>query len=209
MRLVLLLLLTTLLMSSGCDRSRGILDNSSSGEIIPLKVGNRWVYKLTQFDEEGDVLGSDQYAARVDRDTVLNNETWYFLVDANRILALATNRADGYWVREVTVLAGAVVGVGEPYLSAKYPATVGEMYPNDDDYVTTVTSTGTEVSIPAGAHDCYQYLRMSATRPYESTFYYRAPGVGTVLQELFASAGDTSSYRQFLLELTEVRLAQR
>ncbi len=133
----------------------------SSSEIIPLAIDNSWIYAITAFDSLGNALGNAVDTSIVSRDTIVDNETWYILYNRGAPVNLGINRSDGYWSRKVTLSPGTgnIVALGEPYLSSKFPATVGQVFANETGYRTVVLDIDTMVTVSAGSFECYKYKK--------------------------------------------------
>ncbi len=83
---------------AGCSDRGEVLapvpEHPGQDGIIPLKVGNYWVYLSSNYDTTGrqyDVHWLD--TMRIVRDTVVNGETWYIFNGG----VARTNRANGVW----------------------------------------------------------------------------------------------------------------
>jgi hypothetical protein len=133
----------------------------SSSEILPLAVGNSWIYAITAFDSLGNVLGNGIDTSIVSRDTTIDNETWYILYNRGAPVNLGINRSDGYWSRAVTLSPNTtnIATLGDPYLSAKFPTATGQVFVNETGYSTVVLDTDTTVTVPAGTFRCYEYKK--------------------------------------------------
>ncbi|GAB3234371.1 hypothetical protein GCM10027346_23170 [Hymenobacter seoulensis] len=91
--------------------------------IIPLRVGNEWTYRVYQYDGDGLIYDSTAtYIRSVLRDTLINKSTWYILNDRS----IVQNTAQGYAYYNVAgkqsllVYPGSTMGgIGYGY---KYPA---------------------------------------------------------------------------------------
>jgi len=137
------------------------LDIVANDEIIPLATGNKWVYNIKVFDSTNVQVYTDVDSSWVERDTTLDNELWYILVDEDGPFQIAANRDDGYYARDVTLASGTtdIDSVGEAYMSAKYPVSTGETFPNKTGFITGVLSIADSVTVPAGSYSCYKYKR--------------------------------------------------
>jgi hypothetical protein len=61
--------------------------------MIPLKVGFKWTYKVSIFDESGILVDTHFYSVEVVKDTLIDNEIWFFLgLDGTSLGNLYTNR---------------------------------------------------------------------------------------------------------------------
>ena len=137
------------------------LDIVANDEIIPLATGNKWVYNIKVFDSTNVQVYTDVDSSWVERDTTLDGQLWYILVDEDGPFQIAANRDDGYYARDVTLASGTtdIDSVGEAYMSAKYPVSTGETFPNKTGFITEVLSIADSVTVPAGSYSCYKYKR--------------------------------------------------
>lgn len=165
----------------GCDSNASPSANNTGGQIVPLKIGNYWHYRLTLFDGLAEVVkGVQENYTRVVRDTIIAGERWYVLLktfgttppDSGEVFA--TNRSDGYYELFVTT----------PQLKIPYPANSGEKfvrrYTTPAEFIDSiyVGSTDTSVTVPAGTFSTYHYRHVVS---YGDTYYsdnYYVPGVG-------------------------------
>lgn len=196
--------------------------SGEKGEIMPLAVGNRWIGVTTKFDTNGLVTSTTFDTILVDTMVIEDGEPWYL---SNRQIH-ERNTADGYWVWFKMI-----VGMELKFMTAKYPATVGEMFNLDTvldasingDNVdsalqyTTVLSTRRRVTVPAGTYLCYQYrtIMKVLAAPFaldgvgnEYQLYYDqyyAPGIGKVKGETFARTRTGRLYINLRWELVEFR----
>ena len=133
----------------------------TNDEIIPLAAGNKWVYNIKVFDSTNAQIYVSVDSSWVERDTTLDNQLWYILVDEDGPFQIAANHDDGYYARDVTLASGTtdIDSVGEAYLSAKYPVNAGETFSNKTGFVTKVLATDDSVTVPAGSFSCYKYKR--------------------------------------------------
>ncbi len=129
-------------------------------EIIPLTVGNRWIYVLESFDESGTSLGIFDDTTTVDRDSLLNGETYYILKRRGLPFQLAINREDGYYVRiaSLDTLAN-IIALDEEYLAAKFPTKKGDKFPNEAGAESEVLSTKNSISVPFGVFKTIKYIK--------------------------------------------------
>ena len=83
-------LLCLLLSFSSCDK--GEEDAQPVEVIMPLEVGNEWLYKVIDYNSEGDVLSTSSFKRAVVRDTLINQQTWFILNNG----MIVRNDRDGY-----------------------------------------------------------------------------------------------------------------
>ncbi len=175
------IVLLTIVLSS-CEPSADRI--IPTGEIVPLKVGNQWTYKVKIFNQSGTVTDSSFETVKIVNELLIVNELWYVDNDGN----VQTNRADGRWVRSDV-----------EYLVEKFPCKLNEMY-RLVDTVTFVRVKGVDepVNVPAGRYLTYIYQWMR-NGFLVGDFYY-SPNLGMVKSEKYMQEG-TGVY---LLETKEL-----
>lgn len=60
--------------------------------IIPLQVGNEWVYDIIDYNTDGAVLSTSSFRRQVVKDTLIHKTTWYILNNG----MIVRNDKDGY-----------------------------------------------------------------------------------------------------------------
>jgi hypothetical protein len=193
---------------SGCKENDNPTASTTSRDVIvPLSVGNQWIYIVTDSTAASGRFIQDTVTMQITHDTTIQNEKWYVVesqshpfipTDATKKYSTAIwiNRADGLWV-----------GPHDPgipfsaYLSIKYPASVNDSWQHprgDDSYpiiIPTVTSTNARVDVPAGQFICYEIEYKDSVTLVPGKTYYAInigfiksePGLGqTIRQELLS-----------------------
>ncbi|MBX0332103.1 hypothetical protein K3G39_02520 [Pontibacter sp. HSC-14F20] len=61
-------------------------------DIMPLQVGNEWVYDQIEYNTDGEVLSTSSFRRQVMKDTLINKTTWYILNNG----MIVRNDKDGY-----------------------------------------------------------------------------------------------------------------
>ncbi|WP_347157014.1 hypothetical protein [Pontibacter chitinilyticus] len=170
--------------------------------IIPLQVGNQWLYEVSDYDGQGQVLSTYRFTRSVLRDTLINGSTWYLLNDNT----LVQNSDQGYVYynragHEPVIL----------YPNATYGG-IGYSYRYTDFLLwvlTTRTSQAAPVANIAGNFTCYEYaIEKQYTRDGKLAFTvkeknYVAPEKGIVRSDLYYADSDNLFRRQ---ELVSYRL---
>lgn len=189
-RYVTLFLLAT--AAAGCDVV-GPQEIAPPEPILPLAVGNTWVYTTVSYDYEGAPRDTVTRLEGVFADSTVDGETWYAWgkgetsdeaeADAfhhTRSRLWYTLRDDGLW--------RGPPGSATPWHEIPYPASVGETNrPRLIDGRTvgggnmTLVSTDTTVTVAAGTFRCYHYQEQGVYTPYHANDRFYAPGVGRVL----------------------------
>ena len=193
---------TALLLLGGC--SEDSTGPSSNGVIMPLAVGNEWVYKVSFYNSDGTVNNTFFDTLRIYDKLYDGQDTIYAFTNNDRYNSndVGANRADGYYT----------LSPGPLKIQAKYPTYSGEVFRIDTlrgstlDPGTIVMTyscelTNTTIGIPAGSYMCTKYrihsvgtYQEDSTKPIEnfenlSECWY-APGIGEV-KNLFYSWDDS------------------
>lgn len=119
-----------------------------SDSIFSLHVGDKWIYQI----EGGSTNSATNSVAEV---RTINGKNWYKLIEFG----------DSFWVRNTDLGQVEAVNffdrtpdqfdVADEVLVFKYPAKVGETWPNNDS---PVTYRGVKtITVPAGTFDCHEY----------------------------------------------------
>src|SRR5688572_3217045 len=101
---------------AGCDSTSG---PSTTSVLVPLAIGNTWIYEVTGVDSTGVVYDTSEYV-RTLTDTMTIDGELYYRID--NWIAFATNRPDGHWI---------LIADPPARRYAKYPAFVGEVTRRD------------------------------------------------------------------------------
>jgi len=126
--------------------------------IMPLEIGNEWVYKITNFDDQGAVTSTEYQTLKINGHVQIENENWYHSGDSSV-----------YWVN--TDIGLMTKNFNNPIeFRAKYPANVGDEFlhtiidtswseprnPTQGYWYMTVTKD-IEILTPAGQFKCFAY----------------------------------------------------
>ncbi|MDF1546040.1 MAG: hypothetical protein P1R58_13180 [bacterium] len=130
-------------------------------EILPLQVDNKWVYDIRFFDSLGAETAALVDTSYVGRDTTINSELWYILYAFKAPTAVSMNDSEGYQTMAVDSLlpGNNIFSLSDPYLAAKFPASVGDKFDNQTGFESEVLATDSSITVGAGTFDCYLYLR--------------------------------------------------
>lgn len=167
MKLLLSLVCLSLIVY-GCSSTTGPAD--PAGVILPLKVGNMWIFNATEYAAD-TVRRKLIDTLDVRSDTVIGGETRYLFNSQNGYL----NRSDGAY-------AWGLSQGGEPILQFKYPTRAGDsVYYGDATYsiMIRVVSTSELVTVPAGHFVCHHYFLTASFGQYD-VHYFIAPNIGYV-----------------------------
>ncbi|HWO56717.1 MAG TPA: hypothetical protein VNN55_04030 [bacterium] len=176
-----ILLAAGALALAGCDGdddARFCLGDPAA--IVSIAEGNRWNYRIREFDSTHTLKATRAQRVAIVGDTVIDSETWYRIdTDGDRDFAW-TLRDDGLWVWYEF----AYPTNNPPFRMAKFPAVIGDFWvieQNGPDYAVTVVDTAAVVSVPAGVFWTHHYRMTNETGDLVRDIYY-APGLGRVYE---------------------------
>ncbi|MGA2296122.1 MAG: hypothetical protein ABSG15_01060 [FCB group bacterium] len=176
--LVRVLFLTSILGCKSCTKSDSPVSPTISGVLIPLKIGNKWIYQDKQFDNPiNPKIGKD--TLYIIKDTIINGETWY--IPYGEINIPCINRSDGFY----SMLPDSLQNFNITLLF-KYPANIGDMWNTGDsnregNY--TLLSKNDTVTVTAGTFICYKYQsesQFSDILLYQKSLFWICPGIGEI-----------------------------
>jgi hypothetical protein len=165
--------------------------------IVPLTVGNRWIYEVSALDTLSNSLKPERVDTHeVLRDTIIEDERWFEVAGMMPPGGLATNRPDGFWQKRPDY---------ETFIFLKYPAPIGEEYKvqlGRSEVFNRLESTGVAITVPAGTFICLKYSQIIQPQGWILD-YYIAPGQGGIRMDAFDWDGIRVQMRS---ELKEIRL---
>jgi len=171
--------------------------------IMPLELGNSWVYQLTTFKPDGSIRRTDTVTFSVFSDTLIENERWFVWGQKVTTQVFCTNRTDGlwYWHENDTV----------PGLSAMYPAEAGDRF--TDAYCDTihVVSTDHLVTVPGGTFSCFLYEKPPAHHQQAQRWRYRgyfSPNIGQIRVEQFLASDAVPEYLNHSFDLISYSIGE-
>jgi hypothetical protein len=184
MKQVCFLLLAAILIA-GCFDSP---TSSTPSVIMPLKVGNQWIGRVT-FDSAGTAIVRYDTLTIV-QEVSINNEKWYKASTGDFYI----NRAEGLLSTPTPNLSGDC-----PCAVIQYPASRGDtlllpevqvLVSGNPDPVTQIVgrevlATDSTINVPAGSFSCYHYM-MKLYSPANARFVFPderfyVPDLGPVL----------------------------
>jgi hypothetical protein len=215
-----ILFLLFVLMLFGCNKDEPydkyqkihynyVLNDQTKSVIMPLHIGNTWIYHVTEYDDKGNISKEFDDTIYVEKEHSINNEIWY----------------DVSWFRynspNIRTLTNTNVGLIEktdcdsiPNLVAEFPVTHNTYLVCKNDYYpiliqdpidTTKTivvfaklyiwcnvESVKQYSVPAGTYDCYKYTDWGEmVRDTIYTIYnpieisYFTPDLGLIKEEWY------------------------
>jgi hypothetical protein len=163
-KIIYLLILMLLMLAFSCSKENPV-QNNSTNEIFPLKIGNKWTFKTTS----NSIVST--HINEVKADTLIQNEIWYILTYDTNIVTICRNKSDGWWfVAESN---------GSSVINWKYPAKVNDEYMTYDSTLVKITSINEQITVPAGTFNCYHYYMIHYKEGYTCDEYL-SPGVGLI-----------------------------
>lgn len=150
--------------------------NGNDSLLIPLSVGNMWVYEVTEYSDSFDVMKTYYDTVSIVKDTNIMGDHWFYqLTSSNGNYTMVTNFDGGvYWM----FANRAMQKVSDPFLAFAYPAAAGTLYPFAN-FTAEVVDTALLASTPFGQKECYLYLLKAPESPVTVEFII-SPGVGVL-----------------------------
>jgi hypothetical protein len=205
-----IILLVGILLNAGCKKNDNPIGPDNENAIMPLNLGNQWTFQMTSLDSLGNVTQRYDNGRMVDnvtigslivsRDTMIQNERWYFFGPSSTASTLLTNRSDGLWMMTLGQVSWA------PGLFAKYPAHLNETWLGPDSSTIKLTAGNITLTVPQGTFTCLQYSHLSKYNGDVTYTMYFSPGVGFVKEEQFAKTRGGRTFVQMRMELTGLTL---
>ncbi|WP_162054813.1 hypothetical protein [Pontibacter pamirensis] len=184
---------------ASCERDSDI---APIEEVVPLQVGNEWVYEVTDYDTNGKPLTKSSYKNTVQRDTIIHNSTWYILNNGQ----IVQNSRDGYVHFNKAGSEAVMI-----YQSTDYGG-IGYMYKHHDYDLRVMTTRSQQLDTVTTASDTYPSYVFRIENQYKSQFDgtthtlnqedYVAPGVGLVRTDKHYADSDKVMQRHELVRYT-------
>ena len=178
---------------------------NSATELIPLKVGNSWNYKLTSYDSSGSISYIENQNSTIIKDTSISNYTWYAYNDVPNGIWF-TNKSDGYWAF-IKANTGLITNDTSIFVY-KYPTEVGDIY-GDPNSPMEVVAIDEEIIVGARV---FQTIHIIST--YTDTTHYLldsfelfiAPQVGIIKTMQIGRKPNGDKFIVFKRELESYKL---
>lgn len=192
---VLLLQLTL----SSCEKD---VDVTPIEQVVPLQVGNEWVYAVKDYDTHGKLLTTSSYRNFVRKDTIIDKSTWYILSD-NRIVQ---NSRDGYLYYNKAGNQSVMI-----YPSPDY-SEIGYMYKYPDYDLTVLTIRSPKMDTVEVSSESYASYLFKVENKYKSPtdvdthiiteHNYVCPGIGLVRTDTYYVDSEKVRQRRELVSYT-------
>jgi hypothetical protein len=167
-----------MLFLGGCsDLSEPCIPTKTSGPILPLAVGNQWIYQVTIYKDEYGGIGSiSRDTISISFDTLVKGEKWYFLGPNSLVgfVGFCTNRPNGLWGMEPVSADSQITALIYPN-----PTFTGDS--TSSQHPTVTLSVDSSISVPYGCFFSNHYI----VAPYDQSPYdwFMTQGVGLVRRE--------------------------
>jgi hypothetical protein len=164
----------------------------NSAGLLPMKLGNKWVFRYYQYDTTGLVEGAYLDSAVVSRDTVVNHERWYKIHQLKPAdgddLDWYTNRSDGLWV--LRHLSDTSIA----YLNFKFPTAKGESWGNSfRDSTRTIATDSILFVSPSQPDTCIVYEDHCQFRSFGPIYAFR-PSQGLRSIDIYSITNGGNDY---------------
>lgn len=178
-----------------------VRENQETGIIMPLKAGNEWFYRVTDYDNFGNVLRKYNTSVKVNGEKIIDNEKWFevqFPMISEKYPVYMTNTDVGLFSQ----CPGSPEYKGSTFLTAKYPDINNTFY--SGFIIDTITTTSTfldsssiwqqssnqSINVPKGDFNCVKYAGyyksqnpMLEGKPFMTTYF--TPDFGLVKAEIY------------------------
>ena len=189
----------SLLFALSCQETP--LQPGETRDLIPLSVGNYWVFEQTNYDSLGNMTSIEPHdTIEIVGDTTIGGIIWSYKYYLGVLLAYRNSPA-GILIRLVSKNSDATVK-----LIYKFPAEITDTYPYpvvwfgvsptrlvDSLYQCFVMARDTLVTVPAGSFQCYKYRYIDIGGPYLHDVYI-APEHGWVKTETYVTLRSGTGY---------------
>lgn len=196
-----LIVMLFLIVFAGCKKDDSPVSQDTSAVLMPLSVGNQWVYVDSIFTESGalDIVDTVTLGITGKRTVVYEGKNvevfywnWIYKGVADQLIWLCRNESDGLNSYGLQASESNYVLKKSQWL--KFPVNVGESWKNysfvysdstktftADTSLYTCTSVNEKVKTAKGEYECYSYLlrRVFPEGTYE-IYMYMSKNVGYV-----------------------------
>jgi hypothetical protein len=179
---------------SDISTSDSEVSSIDTASILPLALGNTWLYRDAALWPDGSLKGfSYDYHRQVTFDTIIRGIRWSVWGDTLHCNDCSTgewvsNQSSGLWTGWPTE--------NLTYLRLPFPAPVGTQAVSKYEEWTVISQSIT-ITVPAGTFQCYQYRQGAAGGGHD---YFFAPGVGMVRFNWYSTTQDSLQTRYIYLQ---------
>ncbi|QIX60193.1 hypothetical protein FY528_01255 [Hymenobacter lutimineralis] len=173
-------------------------------QVVPLRVGNTWMYQRYYFDDNGAVTDSTIFTRTVLRDTLINQSTWYILSNRD----IVQNNQNGYVRYNPSDPAGIIL-----YANARFGGSIGYGYEYPTYTLWVMTWRAPAPAPVATSRHRYNAIRYAIEWQYQyhnqspplvqKREEYVTPGLGMVHANYYARETGQLQQRLELLSFTQ------
>jgi len=184
-------IITLVIAMAGAARGTA---QTSANVIVPLSIGNYWIYEVTLNDTANTVVETRYDTVAVVSDTMVNSVHWFCLNKGTWV----RNTVEGYYYKPLPQWSEQLV--------VPYPAVYADEFNIDTVHITRdslngepdtlqvgyrVVSTNATITVPEGTYTCYDYkpgiwqmsgLEIAASIPDRAQYWF-APQTGLIQQK--------------------------
>ena len=213
-------LLFLIFILAACEQPLGIEDNVRktimSGDLIPLRVNNEWIYQINEYDENLHIInGPFHQTIKISDTRHFNEETWYkFFDNTNHLEQYLRSEDDGLWMRMPDIFPG------EQIRFVKLPARINESdtitnfeLPRDDTKLLVQTLISTDLIVEVNGNE-YQVIKIKFDHidsdnnkyigPYLEQFY--ATGLGLIKENYYSVDQNGQFFISKIREMVEATI---
>jgi hypothetical protein len=188
----LIIILLSVPISCKKEKTNPVDDDAGPSVILPLAVGNFWIYERKFLDTAQTVTGIQTDTMTIKDSLFIDGESWYGTGTGS---ILYTDKPDGVYIRDT------LTPLIPPQLMYKYPGYAGNTWVNEIyNDTTTIISNIYSIYILGNAYTFYRY-RASDSLGYRET--QAVPGLGIIGWSVFLKNSPAGQpYRRELTEIT-------
>jgi hypothetical protein len=159
------------------------------GEIIPVKPGNKWLYRTVRFNRKGEITKDTTLVRHFISDSIINGETWTKTLIGNFVRSSVKGFEVWYYHHKVPELLFKYPPIkNETYLIHSPSLKKGELYLIDRKV--TVENTDTVIKIGKNSFPCIKYhISEGQSKDNDVKFseiiYYINPEIGIIQADTY------------------------
>lgn len=204
MKLIILLLAIVAILCVSCKQNP-INSPTEIKEIWPLKIGNKWITKTTQYDSLGKITSTTIDSMVVIKDTIINNERVFVLYQYFYSFSFrfyVVNKSDGFYRINIGWNDKLQKDTISYDLGYKYPGNDGETYIGFRHNMKILSTNSIIDDINNESFNCYKYFDENQSQQgYWSKSLYLSPGVGLIYSESYNRKTGGNLYLEIKTEL--------
>ncbi len=163
-------------------------------EIVPLSVGNVWIYQNYKLDSNGTIIKEYYDTLRVIKDTIIDGTIWYtyYAPSGDLWFQNNVNGSRDYSILHPTWDLNCAI--------YKFPGKAGDEFLNSGPGSKKIDSTDAIYITKIGSFKCFKYIDNYSFG--KGADYYVSPGIGLVSRILYNRTETSNEYYiEYLKEL--------